>query len=235
MIDLDDVPVPARPGLWEEIYVAQVNNGLAYTAPTTCGTTECGHAAGSYHYICCALDRGACGNDPDRLFRLLEPHAQGANRVVDELFYDPIGGYKRGVWVGAIGNHGPCSDPNGHLHAAIRPGYHLPAHVLYPGDSEEQEIMGAAEDIKGHVTATGWVTNVTTIKQAKETRQTVRKQIDQVLNVLDLVVGALVEVGTDTEKIQKKIRELRQQLDEAEASEPSNEEIEAQAKQLTEQ
>lgn len=202
MIRPEDVPVPARPGPWQEFVAAAENNGIPQSAPTVCGTTECGHAVGSYHYLLLALDRGACINNCHAMWDLFLPYAQGADRVIDELFFDPRGGWKRGVSIGAIGNHGGCPDPNGHLHVALRPGYHLPNELLYPLDAEEAELMSVKDEIM-------FGTAVIVTKESARTRALIRK-LDreddaQQLKLADVII----------EETKRGLRRLRRQLTES--------------------
>lgn len=221
-ITIDDVYVPARPGPWREFIVAAVNNGIPQPPATACGTTECGHAVGSYHYLLLALDRGACIAHAEALWDLFVPYAQGPDRVIDELFLDCRGGYKRGVSIGPIGGHACCDsgDPNAHLHVALRPGFHLPDHLLYP---EEGEIMGAVDDINGHTSSTGYAVSLRTIKEARTTRQTVRNQVDEVLAVLE-------QMAADDDRILANVRRMRRELREANEGEPTDTAIEKQLK-----
>ena len=201
MITCADVYVPARPGPWCEFIVAAENNGIDQPAATACGTTECGHAVGSYHYLLLALDRGACVANAAALWDLFEPYAQGPDRVIDELFLDCRGGYKRGVSIGPIGGHACCEsgDPNAHLHAALRPGFHLPNELLYPIPDEERELMAVKDEIL-------FGTMVCVTKDGAKTRALIRR-LDREDDAQQL---KLADVIIDETK--QGLRRLRRQL-----------------------
>lgn len=74
---------------------------------TVTSTTGGVHAPGSYHYQGRAVDVAGPASVMARYYRFM------ANKHPTELFYDPIGGIKNGVNIGAIGGH---SD---HVHVAF--------------------------------------------------------------------------------------------------------------------
>ncbi|MDP8960829.1 MAG: peptidoglycan-binding protein [Actinomycetota bacterium] len=103
---------------WQIVIDVARANRVYHGEPSHGQTTGGEHSANSWHYPAQhgghAADCGISDCDPGAVFRLFEPLARTG--AVRELFYDPLGGYKTGRSVGAIGGHGT------HCHVTIQPG-----------------------------------------------------------------------------------------------------------------
>lgn len=104
------MPAPTRE--WES-YLRQLAEGQGLKVTSARRTPKqnaaVGGAKGSYHLSGAALD---IGGDPKKLKALADRLAKEHGSELAEIFYDPVGGWKDGKPVGAIGKHGD------HLHVA---------------------------------------------------------------------------------------------------------------------
>jgi len=99
--------------------------GVPHGTPTWVQTEGGTHSATSLHYLGRARDYGNIdtpgGNAGcDRIFRALEPFAQGPGWLLQELFWNPLGCYQRGVRIGPVDGHWD------HSHAGLAAGALLP-------------------------------------------------------------------------------------------------------------
>lgn len=103
---------------WQIVIDVARANGAYHGEPSFEQTTGGQHSPNSWHYAHRhgghAADCGISDCDPAAVFRLFEPLAKAG--AVRELFYDPLGGYKAGRSVGAIGGH------RFHCHVTVEPG-----------------------------------------------------------------------------------------------------------------
>ncbi len=85
-------------------WAAKVARKMGLTVTSTTGGQ---HAPGSYHYSGRAVDVAGPASAMARFYRFM------AKKNPTELFYDPLGGIKNGVQIGAIGGH------SSHVHVAF--------------------------------------------------------------------------------------------------------------------
>lgn len=106
---------------WRDIDDYLRSKGIPVGTPTVGGTTGGKHVEGSYHYLGLGRDYGQSTNDTRAIALTLAPLAQGPNRVLDELYFSPLGiFYDEGV---AITPSDTLRNTHyDHVHAAIRKG-----------------------------------------------------------------------------------------------------------------
>ena len=110
---------------WPNIDAHLDGEGIQHGEPTGPQTTGGTHAPGSLHYAGRARDYGNLdtpgGNlGCDVIFRDLEQYAQGRDCILQELFWNPIGCWQRGVRIGPVAGHWD------HCHAGLADGKLLP-------------------------------------------------------------------------------------------------------------
>ncbi len=103
--DVSGVSGAGLQGLTPKVaWAAKVARKMGLTVTSTTGGT---HAPGSYHYSGRAVDVAGPPSVMAKFYRFM------SHKNPTELFYDPLGGIKNGVQIGAIGGH---SD---HVHVAF--------------------------------------------------------------------------------------------------------------------
>lgn len=118
---------------WEDIDAYLKGRGVRIDSPSVGATVGGVHTQGSRHYLGRARDYGCSGSDCEAIWAALLPFAQGEHHQLEELFFDPKGGWDNGQDIGPIGGHG------GHVHAALREGGSLSNPDPFP---ETTEIFG---------------------------------------------------------------------------------------------
>ena len=112
------------------IIEAARNLGLLVSDPAVTQTTGGTHVVGSEHYDGRAVDFGfnlqGGADNLEALYNAFLPYAQGPGHVIDELFYDPLGGWADGMNIGAIGSH------DAHVHVGVKPTVDLAEAMGYP-------------------------------------------------------------------------------------------------------
>lgn len=107
---------------WQDLDDWLRSKGINVGAPSTGQTTGGSHVQGSYHYQGLGRDYGN-ESDERAVALALVPLAQGPNRVLDELYYSPLGiFYDNGVAINP-NEHPSIRDTHyDHVHAGVRAG-----------------------------------------------------------------------------------------------------------------
>jgi hypothetical protein len=105
---------------WQQIDSYLTARGVRIGRPTIGQTTGGSHTKGSLHFQRRARDYGDADSDLPAVWAALLPLAQGPGWTLEELFYDPGGGWDSGRSVGPIGGH------RDHVHAGIGVGKSMP-------------------------------------------------------------------------------------------------------------